>query len=130
MAVRRYRSKYGASKVTIEGITFDSKREAQRYLVLRDKEKAGEISNLQRQVKYVLIPEQREESTEVYKKGPKKGQLKPGTLLERECSYFADFVYTENETQIVEDAKGMRTPEYIIKRKLMLFIHDIKIREV
>ena len=85
----------------------------------------GEISNLQRQVKYLLIPAQREPNTI----GP-RGGIKKGKLLERECSYIADFVYDMNGSKVVEDTKGMRTTEYIIKRKLMLYVHKIKIKEV
>ena len=93
-------------------------------------ERAGEIDNLQTQVKYVLIPAQYEPSTAVYKRGKYKGQPKPGKLIEKECAYYADFVYEENGRTIVEDTKGFRTTEYIIKRKLMLFIHGIRIKEV
>jgi hypothetical protein len=87
----------------------------------------GIISNLRRQVKYVLIPAQREPSTV----GP-RGGVKPGKLLEKECSYIADFVYTVVETgeTVVEDTKGFRTKDYLIKRKLMLFVYGIKIKEI
>ena len=123
-------SKYRAKKKIVDGITFDSSREATRYEYLKALEKAGIISGLKLQQKYVLIPAQREESSEVYKSGLHKGEPKPGKLIERECCYIADFVYTENGKTIVEDSKGMRTKEYIIKRKLMLHIHGIRIREV
>ena len=119
-------SKYGADKISVNGISFDSKREARRYSELLVLLKAGEISDLARQVKYVLIPAQREPDII----GPKGGK-KPGKLLEHELSYVADFVYKDKDgKEIVEDTKGFRTKEYIIKRKLMLFIHGIKIREV
>lgn len=129
MAWTRNRSKYGAKKVTVDGITFDSKKEANRYRELKLLEKAGKISGLQLQAKFVLIPPQYEPTGELYKKGEKKGQPKM-RLVERECSYLADFVYKENGETVVEDSKGMRTKEYIIKRKLMLYVHKIKIREV
>lgn len=106
--------KYKNKKVVIDGITFDSKKEAARYKELKTLEKSGVISNLQRQVKYVLIPAQREDKK----------------LIERECSYYADFVYIRDGEQVVEDTKGVRTPEYIIKRKLMLYVHKIRIKEV
>jgi hypothetical protein len=51
-------------------------------------------------------------------------------VAERRCVYVADFVYTEDGKKVVEDTKGMRTKEYVIKRKLMLYIHHIKIKEV
>ena len=108
-------SKYHAKKVTVNGITFDSKKEAERYRELLLMQKSGMIRDLRRQVKFVLIPAQRGEHRKV---------------IERECAYFADFVYTENGRQIVEDTKGMRTKDYIIKRKLMLYRYGIKIREV
>lgn len=85
------------------------------------------------QVKYVLIPAQYADvpTCEKYKSGPNKGMPKfRRECLEKECSYYADFVYTENGQNVVEDAKGAKTKEYIIKRKLMLHIHNIRIREV
>lgn len=128
MAKRR--SKYGSRKVTIDGITFDSIREGKRYKELKLLERAGIITGLQRQVKYVLIPAQRESSSETYTKGKNKGCPKPGKLIERESSYIADFVYVQDGTIIVEDAKGVRTEAYILKRKLMLKEHGIRIHEV
>lgn len=122
--------KYGNKKYTVDGITFDSMREAHRYQELKAMQKAGIIQDLRLQVKFVLIPVQREESAEVYKSGKNKGKPKLGKVLERECSYIADFVYLENGVLVVEDAKGMRTKDYILKRKMMLFFHGIKIKEV
>ena len=124
------RRKYGNKKITIEGMTFDSKREYERWCDLELLERNGIISDLEFQRIFVLIPEQREESTEVYKKGKNKGKLKPGKLIEKECSYIADFVYNLNGKKVVEDTKGFRTKDYIIKRKLMLYIHGIRIKEV
>ena len=118
-------SKYGAKKTTVGGIEFDSKKEGRRYSVLRILEKAGKITNLQRQVKYVLIPAQREPDIV----GPKGGR-KLGKIIEREVAYIADFVYREDGRTIVEDTKGFRTKEYIIKRKLMLWVHGIRIKEI
>lgn len=125
-------SKYHAEKVTVNGITFDSKKEARRYLELTALEQSGKIHDLRRQVKYLLIPEQRESCAERYKSGPKKGQFKPGRVLERECAYYADFDYynTEDGTHVVEDVKGMRTKEYRLKRKLLLYTYQIRISEV
>lgn len=119
-------SKYHARKATVDGETFDSIKEARRFAELKMLEKAGEISGLERQVKFVLIPAQREPDDV----GPRGGVIR-GKLLERECAYIADFVYRDEEgRQIVEDTKGVRTPEYIIKRKLMLWIHGIRIKEL
>lgn len=122
--------KYNNRKIVVDGLKFDSKKEAKRYQELKVLERAGIIENLQRQVKYVLIPAQYEPSDEVYVKGKEKGKPKKGRLLERECAYYADFTYCNNGETFVEDTKGMRTSEYIIKRKLMLYIHGIRIREL
>jgi hypothetical protein len=124
-------NKYGNKKVVIDGEAFDSKREYYRYRDLKFLEECGAISNLRRQVTYELIPVQRELSTKVYKKGRKKGQPIPGKVIEKAVTYIADFAYKDTSTgkEVVEDAKGVRTKDYIIKRKLMLYIHGIKLRE-
>ena len=121
-------NKYKAIKTCVNGIEFDSRKESRRYQELLLLERAGVILNLKRQVKYVLIPAQ----YEFYERYGKKGQeLKPGQrLLEKECAYIADFVYEENGKLIVEDTKGVKTKDYIIKRKLMLYTHGIRIKEV
>lgn len=118
-------SKYNNRKVRRDGLTFDSKKEHKRYNELLLLEQAGEIKNLRRQVKFLLIPTQREPKII----GP-RGGVKNGKLLERECSYIADFVYSQNGKMVVEDTKGIRTKDYIIKRKLMLRVYGIRIREV
>lgn len=118
--------KYHAHKVNVGNMVFDSKKEYRRYLELKAMEEAEQISDLKRQVKYVLIPAQREPDT-IGKRG---GKIK-GKLIERECSYIADFVYKDTEGKlVVEDTKGMRTTEYVIKRKLMLYLKNIRIKEV
>ena len=119
------RAKYHNRKITRDGVTFDSRKEFRRYEELQLLQQAGEIANLRRQVKFVLIPPQREPSQIGTRGGVKKGKL-----LERECAYIADFVYTENGKIVVEDTKGLRTKDYIIKRKLMLYVHNIRVREV
>lgn len=140
--VMNSRSKYRSKKITVNGITYDSKKEMRRHLELLDMERKGEIQDLQRQVKFVLIPMQREPDTI----GP-RGGVKKGKLLEREVCYVADFVYRvvpadtspalratspqgEALGLVVEDTKGVRTKDYIIKRKLMLWVHGIRIKEV
>ena len=128
--IKRKPGKYRSKTVTVDGITFDSQKEMYRYQELSLLEKSGAIRDLQRQVKFVLIPTQREFTNEIYTKGRKKGCYKQGKILERECAYIADFVYWENNKQIVEDVKGFRTKDYKIKKKLMLYIHGIIIKEV
>lgn len=111
-------SKYGNQKTMVDGIEFDSRREARRWRELKWLEKAGEIRNLDRQVAYELIPPIRSEET--------------GKVIQRGVSYIADFVYqTVPEGKwIVEDTKGYRTEAYKIKKKLMLWRHGIEIAEV
>lgn len=123
----RFRNKYRNKKVEINGIVYDSKKEAKRHQELLLLEKAGEIMNLQRQVKFVLIPTQREPDTI----GP-KGGIHKGKVIEKECAYIADFTYwdVDNGELVVEDTKGFRTKDYIIKRKLMMHVHGIRIREI
>ena len=124
-------SKYNNSKCRCnQGHVHDSKKEARRCNELTFLEKAGEITNLRQQVKYVLIPTQREFSGGWYSKGVNKGQPKPGKVIEKECSYYADFVYTKNGREIVEDTKGVRTADYKIKKKLMLYVHGLRIKEI
>ncbi len=121
-------NKYKSIKTTVNGIEFDSRKEARRYQELLLLQRAGVIRDLQMQVKFVLIPAH----YEVVERYGKKGQkLKDGEkLIEKECSYIADFVYEENGKKVVEDTKGVKTKDYIIKRKLMLYVHGIRIREV
>lgn len=121
-------NKHKNIKTTIDGITFDSKKESKRYQELKLLEKAGMIQGLELQKKFVLIPSQHETFARYGKKGQR---LKDGILcIEKECAYIADFVYKENGETVVEDVKGRRLPEYIIKRKLMLYMHGIKVKEV
>lgn len=105
--------KYHNRKVTINGETFDSKKEAARWQELLLLQRAGKISHLNRQVTYTLIPSQYIE----------------GKCVERAVKYVADFVYKENGNLVVEDTKGLKTPEYVIKRKLMLQVYGIRIKE-
>ena len=123
------RNKYHAMKIVVDGERFDSHAEYRRWKELKLLEASGEIIGLKRQVEFLLIPEQRE---------PAEGKKK-GKLLERKCSYVADFVY-ERKTDdgvydfVVEDTKGCRKGAaydlFVIKRKLMLERHGIKVREV
>lgn len=92
------------------------------------------ISGLETQKKYVLIPAQRAKGEGFYTKGKNKGQPKPGKVIEKECAYYADFVYYKGGELIVEDVKGMKKGGayelYKIKRKLMLERYGIRITEI
>lgn len=118
-------SKYHNRKVIVDGIKFDSQKESERYAELKLLEQAGKIQDLQLQVPFELIPMQREPDSI----GSRGGVIR-GRILERECRYYADFVYFDRELNVtvVEDVKGQhkRLPEYVIKRKLMLWRYGIK----
>ena len=126
-------TKYRNKKIEVDGIVYDSKKEMRRHQQLLLKEKVGAIIDLQMQVKYVLIPAQYETVTRYGKKGQR---LKDGKkLLEKEISYIADYVYfdVEEGRTIVEDVKSAITrknPLYIAKKKMMLYFHGIRIREI
>lgn len=109
-------NKYGAQKITIGGVTFDSKKEAYRWHELKLLERGKVIKDLKRQVKFELLPSQK------YK----------GEPAELAVNYIADFVYTDIRSGecVVEDTKGAKTKDYIIKRKMMLYFHGIRIKEV
>lgn len=106
-------TKYKNFKVTVDGEKFDSRKEAGRWKELLLMQRAGLITDLNRQVHYLLIP----------------AQFINGVCVERSVSYVADFVYKENGQLVVEDTKGLKTDVYIIKRKLMLSVYGIRIRE-
>ena len=121
-------SKYKSRKTVVDGIAFDSAKEARRWKELQILERAGQIQDLERQVKFILIPAQYETVKRYNKDGKRLKDWR--RIAERECAYIADFMYRENGVRVVEDTKGFKTPDYIIKRKLMLFIHGIRVREV
>ena len=102
-------SKYHNRKLKApDGQVFDSVKEFHRWGCLRLLERAGRITDLKRQVSFELIPKQDGE---------------------RSCSYIADFTYYENGEYVVEDCKGCKTDVYRLKKKLMLFVHGIRIKE-
>lgn len=105
-------SKYHAKKTCVDGITFDSKREADRYLVLKNMEEDGTIGNLRRQVRYELVP-----------------AFDVDGRHYRPVYYVADFVYTEGGKEVVEDVKGMRTDVYRLKSKLFARRYGKAIKE-
>lgn len=101
------RAKYRNKKTVVDGIKFDSQREATRYSVLKIMQAAGVISDLRLQVPYVITVN--------------------GLKI---CKYVADFVYVDRGRDVVEDVKGMKTPTYNLKKKLMKAVHGIEIQEV
>ena len=105
-------SKYNNKKIIVDGITFDSGREANRYKELKLMVAAREIMDLCLQVSFELAPS-------VVIQGRRKPPLR----------YFADFTYIDSGKWIVEDCKGRRDTAYIIKRHLMMSLHGIEIRE-
>ena len=128
-----YKNKYGNRKIEYNGETFDSTKEYRRYTELLLLERAGAIQELQRQVPFELIPAYYEEiyTGEYYQRGPQKGEPKRKRVcVEKAVTYYADFVYYESGVKVVEDTKGFKTPEYILKRKLMLHVHGIRIKEL
>lgn len=120
--------KYHNHRVEMDGYTFDSTKERNRYAELKLMQKAGMIYGLELQKKFTLIPTQREPDT-VGKRGGKHR----GKVIERETVYIADFTYyTKDGELVVEDVKSpaTKTPQYLIKRKLMLYVHGIRVKEV
>lgn len=135
---RNYR-KLNNQSITIDGIKFDSKKEGKRYSELKLLLRSGQISELELQKRFELIPAQFEtiETGEYYKVGAKKGQPKTKQVcIEQSLVYIADFVYKENGQTVVEDVKGFRDTssatyaKFVIKRKLMLWKYGIRIKEV
>ena len=127
-ALKKKGNKYHNSAVIVDGVSFQSRKEARRWRELKLMESAGMIHGLTRQKKFVLIPAQREPDT-VGKRGGKH----KGKLIEREVAYYADYSYYDKEgNEIVEDVKSpaTRTKDYILKRKMMMYVHGIRIREI
>lgn len=105
-------SKYSAKKTVVDGIEFDSAKEAKRFTKLRDMEKAGKIQGLRLQVPFELVP-----------------SFECDDVKYRGMKYIADFVYYRDGKVVVEDCKGFKTPEYKMKKKLMAYINHINIEE-
>jgi hypothetical protein len=100
-------TKYGAIRTEVDGVTFASKAEARRYAELKLLERAGEIAQLELQPRYPLVVN--------------------GVKV---ATYVGDFRYIERGGLVVEDTKGVRTPVYKLKAKLMLAVHGITVKEV
>lgn len=118
-------NKYHSKKVIVGGEAFDSRKEYRRFCELSLLQKAGAITELKKQVTFELIPAQRGPDTVGVRGGVKKGRV-----IEQAVKYVADFTYKENGKLVVEDTKGFKTKDYIIKRKLMLWVHGIQIKEI
>ena len=122
-------SKYKAKKASVDGIEFDSRKEANGYCELKLLQRAGKIQNLELQKAFELIPAQREADTI-----GKRGGIIKGKVIEKAVFYRADFVYTENGETVVEDVKGYKGggayAVFTIKRKLLLYKYGIKIKEI
>lgn len=106
------KSKYHAKKTTVDGIEFDSAKEAKRYVKLRDMQKAGVIQGLCLQMPFEILP-----------------SFECDGVKYRGMKYIADFVYYRDGKQIVEDCKGYKTAEYKLKKKLMAYLNHINIEE-
>ena len=110
------KSKFHNKKTEVDGITFDSKHEAHRWVELKYLERIGEIRDLKRQYPFELIPAQYDER---------------GKCVERSVKYIADFVYYDRDGNlVVEDAKGMKTDAYKLKKKMLRHFKGIEIKEV
>lgn len=106
------RNKFNAKKTTVDGIQFDSAKEAKRYAELRALEEAGKIQGLRLQVPFELVP-----------------SFECDGVKYRGMKYVADFVYYRNGKQVVEDCKGFMTKEYKLKKKLMAYVNHVNIEE-
>lgn len=123
------RRKYGNTKTVFKGVEYDSKRERDRHIFLLDAERRGVISDLKRQVTFHLLPAQ----YETVEKQLKTKTKEVSVCVERVVDYKADFTYIKDGELVVEDtkiAKKLLPPEYVLKRKMMLYFHGIKIKEV
>ena len=105
-------SKYHAKKTVVDGIEFDSAKEAKRYAKLRALEDAGKIQGLRLQVPYEILP-----------------SFECDGVKYRGMKYIADFVYYRDGKVVVEDCKGFKTPEYKMKKKLMAYLNHVNIEE-
>lgn len=125
----RSRPKYGNSKVEYDGITFDSKRERDRYLILKDAEEKGVISQLECQPKWELLPTMYKDVIVHLKTKDKIVQR----VEQKAVTYKADFSYIKDGELVVEDVKiseFMLPKEFILKEKMMFYFHHIRIKRV
>lgn len=108
----RRASKYRAKKTVVDGIEFDSAKEAKRFVKLREMQEAGMIQGLRLQVPFEILP-----------------SFECDGVKYRGMKYISDFVYYRDGEQVVEDCKGFKTPEYKMKKKLMAYLNHINIEE-
>lgn len=127
---RPKRSKYNAKKVWIDGIKFDSQREGEYYLLYKEMEAKGEISDLRLQVPFTLLPKITEEYEEIKHLKTKDKVVKKERVIQNATTYKADFVFTKDGEEMVVDVKGRRTKEYELKKKMMFALLGIRITEV
>ena len=120
-------NKYGNHKTRVDGMTFDSIREGRYYIYLRDLLRKGEISNLRMQVPFEVVPAVYTEEVVHLKRNDKTVRK----CVQKAVHYIADFVYTDTASgkEVVVDAKGYKTKEYILKKKMMLAFKGIEIVE-
>lgn len=120
-------NKYRNKITYVNGMKFDSKKEALRYLILKDRQDHNEIRDLQMQVPYELLPAVYEKQI-VHLKTKDKVVNK---CIQRAVNYIADFVYNDSKTgkQVIEDVKGRKTKEYLLKKKMMRAILGLTITE-
>ncbi len=126
---RKKGERYNHTKVEVDGLKFDSKKEYQRYLVLKEAEDRGAISDLRTQVKFELIPAVVEEYIEHLKT---KDKIKTRTL-QLAITWTADFVYQKDGEEVVEDvkpSKALLSDRFVIKEKLFFWKYRKKIRLV
>lgn len=110
--------KFHNRKIEYEGMIFDSKKELNHWIDLKELEEQGIISDLNRQVEFILLPKQ---------------VLPSGKFLYNPVRYIADMTYYQDGELVVEDVKSAMTrklPDYIIKKKLMYYIHKIILKEI
>lgn len=126
------KSKYGSQKVVVDGITFDSKKEAKAYEKLKVLEGAGAIRDLRLQVPYELIPAVYDTKTRIKHLKTKDKVETVQYMKQRPVKYVADFVFfdVEEERERVVDVKGFRTKEYELKKKMMLAFFGIEVEEI
>lgn len=123
------KTKYRNTKVEYDGLKFDSKKEMQRYIILKEAQELGIISNLKTQVRYELVPAVKE----TYIKHLKTKDKECVRTVQLPITYTCDFEYTKNGEVIIEDVKAspkMLPKEFVLKEKMMFALKNLKIKKV